>query len=147
MIVNENDKTTALCITVMENLIAADLMVANPLTVKPTDKIAMVDLFMVRNHIGGVPVVEHNGHGDKLVGILTHRDIVLSRFSITTGSLMVQDLMSSPAISCLPDASLKEILRLMLENGVERLPVVDESNYLVGLISHGDILQKVYENI
>jgi CBS domain-containing protein len=131
----------------MESLCAADLMVPNPLTVKPSDKIAMVDLFMVRNHIGGVPVVEHNGQGDKLIGILTHRDIVLSRFSITTGSLMVQDLMSSPAVSCTPDASLKEILRLMLENGVERLPVVDESNYLVGLISHGDILQQVYNRL
>ncbi len=129
----------------MERLRASDLMVKDPLTVKQTDKIAAVDLQMVRNHVGGVPVIEHNTHGDKLVGILTHRDILLSRFTVATGSLQVQDLMSSPAISCPPNANLKDILKLMLENKVERLPVVDEGNYLVGLISHGDILRKVFE--
>jgi CBS domain-containing protein len=73
----------------MERLSAVDLMVKNPLTVKSTDKIAMVDLMMVRNHVGGVPVVEHNERGDKLVGILTHRDILLSGFTVATGSLQV----------------------------------------------------------
>jgi IMP dehydrogenase len=131
----------------MERLSAAGLMVKSPLTVKPTDKIAMVDLLMVRNHVGGVPVVEHNEHGDKLVGVLTHRDILLSRFTVATGSLQVQDLMSSPAIAAHPDTQLKEILKLMLENKVERLPVVNDGNYLIGLISHGDILRKIYENL
>ncbi len=102
---------------------------------------------MVRNHVGGVPVVEHNDHCYKLVGVLTHRDILLSRFTIATGSLQVQDLMSSPAIACNPDAVLKDILKLMLDNKVERLPVVDAGNYLVGLISHGDILRKVHERL
>ncbi len=100
----------------MERLSAVDLMVKNPLTVKSTDKIAMVDLMMVRNHVGGVPVVEHNEHGDKLVGILTHRDILLSRFTVATGSLQVQDLMSSPAIAAHPNAQLKDVLNFMLEN-------------------------------
>jgi len=131
----------------MERLSAAELMVKNPLTVKPSDKIAMVDLLMVRNHVGGVPVIEHNEHGDKLVGVLTHRDIVLSRFTVNTASLQVQDLMSSPAITCQQNATLKEILKLMLENKVERLPVINEGNYLVGLISHGDILRRIYENL
>ncbi len=129
----------------MERLCAADLMVRDPLTVKPTDKIAMVDLLMVRNHVGGVPVVDHNEHGDKLIGILTHRDIILSRFTVATGSLLVQDLMTSPAIACHPNANLKDVLKLMLENKVERLPIVDDGNYLVGLISHGDILRKIYD--
>ncbi len=102
---------------------------------------------MVRNQVGGVPVVKYGENGEKLVGVLTHRDIILSHFTIATGSLQVQDLMSSRTISSHPNANLKDVLKLMLENKVERLPVVDDRNYLIGLISHGDILRKDYDHL
>jgi CBS domain-containing protein len=55
--------------------------------------------------------------------------------------------MSSPAIAAHPNAQLKDVLNLMLENKVERLPVGNDGNYLIGLISHGDILRKIHENL
>ena len=119
---------------------AKDIMVTEMLTVKPKEKVAAADLLMVRNSIGGLPVIED----EKLVGILTQRDIMLSRFSISVGGLQVEDLMTRNPIKITPETSLEEILEIMLTKGVERLPVIKDDK-LVGLVMHGQILKKLYE--
>ncbi|NVM29163.1 MAG: CBS domain-containing protein [Candidatus Helarchaeota archaeon] len=119
---------------------AKDIMVIEMLTVNPKEKVAAADLLMVRNSIGGLPVIED----EKLVGILTQRDIMLSRFSISVGGLQVEDLMTRNPIKITPETSLEEILEIMLTKGVERLPVIKDDK-LVGLVMHGQILKKLYE--
>lgn len=118
-------------------------MLPDPVCVYQTDKIAHVDLMMVRKSIGGCPVLSRENN--QLVGIITQRDIMLSRFSVSVGGMTVQDLMTSPAISCARDTSLREILKIMFEKSVERLPVVDDQNHLVGLIVHDRILNALYK--
>lgn len=56
------------------------------------------------------------------------------------------DVMSSPAITVTPDTSLLDALQLLLRHHVKRLPVVDEQDYLVGLVGRGGILQALSHN-
>ncbi len=119
---------------------AKDIMITDLLTVNPKEKVAAADLLMVRNSIGGLPVIED----EKLVGILTQRDIMLSRFSISVGGLQVEDLMTRKPVTVTPDTSLEEILEIMLTNNVERLPVIKDDK-LVGLVMHGQILKKLHD--
>ncbi|RLF59526.1 MAG: inosine-5-monophosphate dehydrogenase [Thermoplasmata archaeon] len=123
----------------LEDVKARDVMVADLITVSPDAKIAYADLLMTRHSIGGLPVVE----GEKLVGIITQRDIMYAR-SYSVGNLEVRDLMSKEVITVEPETPLKEILRLMLDNKIERIPVVKDGK-LLGLVVHNKILKKVYE--
>jgi CBS-domain-containing membrane protein len=56
--------------------------------------------------------------------------------------MKVRDVMISPVITVKSSATLKEVARLMMENGISALPVVDDHNQLVGIISEGDLLHR-----
>ncbi|MHA1732464.1 MAG: CBS domain-containing protein [Promethearchaeota archaeon] len=129
----------------LQDLTAKDIMLHDVTTITPEMKVARADLKMVRKGIGGLPVVRNGSR--ELVGILTQRDIMLSRFSVSVGGMTVQDLMTAPAVSVKRDTCLKEILEKMFENKVERLPVTDENNRLVGLIVHDRILRELYKSL
>ena len=126
----------------LNEIIAKDVMVSDVVSVAPTDRIGAVDLMMIRSAIGGVPVVNKS---NQLLGIITQRDIMLSRFTASISSSKVEDLMTQNVISCDIDCSLKNLLDRMLKNNVERLPVTDENNKLIGLVVHQNILQKIHE--
>jgi IMP dehydrogenase len=121
----------------LKDVKARDVMVEDLITISPEEKIAFADLLMTRNNIGGLPVVDHG----KIVGIITQRDIMFARH-YEVGRLRAGDLMSRELITVDPDASLKDILSLMLEKKIERLPVVEEGR-LLGLIVHDRILRAV----
>ncbi len=123
----------------LKDLKAEDVMVKKLITVAPDVKIAYADLLMTRNSIGGLPVVKE----EKLVGIITQRDIMYAR-NYSIGNLEVKDLMSKEVVTVEPDTKLKEILKVMLENKIERIPVVKDGK-LVGMVVHNKILKKIYE--
>lgn len=125
----------------MKHLKAADVMIKDVTTIGYDEKIALADLVMTRSSIGGLPVVD----GEKLVGIITQRDIMLAR-NYDIGGLRAEDLMNKTPIIISPDASLKEILKVLLDKKIERLPVV-ENGKLLGLIVHGQILKTVYDSL
>jgi|Deesub1362A_J573_1020465.scaffolds.fasta_scaffold00094_24 CBS domain-containing protein len=125
----------------MENLKAKDLMLKDLITIGPKEKIALADLIMTRNSIGSLPVIED----DKLVGIITQRDIMLAR-NYEIGGLCAGDLMSKPPITVGPEAKLKEILKIMIKHHIERVPVV-ENGKLLGMIVHGRILRALYDSL
>jgi len=125
----------------LNDLKAEDVMVKELVTVSSNVKVAYADLLMTRNSIGGLPVVE----GDKLVGIITQRDIMYAR-TYSIGNLEVKDLMSKKVVTVKPSTLLKEILRIMLENRIERIPVVEDEK-LVGMVVHNKILKKIYETL
>ena len=56
--------------------------------------------------------------------------------------MRVQDLMTAPVLSIGPEASLKDVARIFVENGITGLPVCDAQNHVVGVVSEGDILYK-----
>lgn len=124
----------------LKKIKAKDVMIKELITIGPEEKIALADLIMARSSIGGLPVVDRG----KLVGIITQRDIMLAR-NYEIGGLMTRDLMSKNLITVGPEASLKEILEVMLDKKIERIPVV-ENGKLVGLIVHNRVLRAIYES-
>lgn len=125
----------------MKDLRASDVMITKVTTVSQDEKIALADLIMTRSGIGGLPVVD----GDTLVGIITQRDIMLAR-NYDIGGLNARDLMNKKPITISPDASIKEVLGVLIEKKIERLPVVEDGR-LLGLIVHGRILKAVYDSL
>ena len=82
--------------------------------------------------IGFIPIVE----GDRLVGVITDRDIALRGNPETAPA---RDSMSIEVICCFQDESVEQARQLMAEHNVSRLPVIDRDHHLVGIIKLADI--------
>jgi IMP dehydrogenase len=90
---------------------------------------------MKENKIGGIPIVDHE---QKLVGILTNRDL---RFE-TNGKKKVSEVMTKENLIIAPEGTdLKKAKKILSQYKIEKLPVVSKSGKLVGLITYRDILQ------
>ncbi|MFQ5815924.1 MAG: CBS domain-containing protein [Candidatus Hydrothermarchaeaceae archaeon] len=125
----------------LKDLQAKDVMIKDLITIGPNEKIALADLIMTRNNIGALPVVENS----KIVGIITQRDIMFAR-NYDIGGLMAKDLMSRELITVDENTLIKNVLVLMLDHKIERLPVVRDGK-LVGLIVHDRILRSIYQTL
>jgi IMP dehydrogenase len=117
-------------------------MVVNPLTIHPSATLADALALMTENRISGVPVVEGGGNGKpgKLVGILTNRDV---RFA-TDKRQKVSELMTKDRLVTVREGvSHEEAKRLLHQNRIEKLLVVDGDYKCVGLITVKDIEKAV----
>lgn len=118
----------------------SEIMVKNPLYINPGEKISKTELLMLRKNIGGLPVVDKSR--GNLIGIITQRDIRLARFAMTLDTT-VKDLMTPEPFVIKESTSLKEVLEIMFKNKIERLPVVNDKNELIGLVLQQEILKKL----
>jgi IMP dehydrogenase len=125
---------------------ASEIMVKNPLFVTPDKKISATELLMLRKKIGGLPVVidQKNQH---LIGIITQRDIRLARLamSLESPNTTVKDLMTSEPYVVKGDEVVRNILEIMFEKTIQRLPVINDNGQLIGLIIQSQILKKLFE--
>ena len=123
---------------------ASEVMVKDPLYIAPDDKISMTELLMLKKKIGGLPVIHGN---NKIIGIITQRDIRLARFAMSLDSpnTIVRDLMTPEPIVVREDSTIREMLKLMFDHKIERLPVVNSNNELLGLILQQEILKKLHD--
>ncbi len=111
-------------------------MITDPVTLEPTALLSEALAAMQRFHISGVPITEN----DKLVGILTNRDI---RFE-TSLDRPVAELMTRDHLITVPVGTTLEQARDSLHRyKIEKLPVVDEHGILKGLITMKDIQKKI----
>ena len=107
-------------------------MVTNPITCSPQDTLGHVDRLCGRYRISGVPVVDEQG---LLVGIVTNRDM---RF-VSDKATPVRDIMTlMPLITAEVGVTAERALSLLRHHKVEKLPIVDPSGRLVGLITVKD---------
>ncbi|MBO0868263.1 MAG: IMP dehydrogenase [Micromonosporaceae bacterium] len=107
-------------------------MVTNPITCAPTDTVRDVDALCSRFRISGVPVTAADG---MLLGIITNRD---TRF-ITDKGVLVRDAMTPmPLVTAPVGVGKAEALALLRRHKVEKLPLVDETGKLRGLITVKD---------
>jgi CBS domain-containing protein len=95
---------------------------------------------MAQHNIGALLVTEN----DQVVGIVTERDyarkvVLLSRASKST---LVRDIMTSKVIGVRPEQTCEECMRLMTENRLRHLPVMNDGK-LVGLVSIGDLVKDI----
>ena len=88
---------------------------------------------MAEYHIGGIPVVDDEGH---LVGIVTNRDL---RFERRMDKAIDDVMTSENLVTTHQQTDLAAAAEILQENKIEKLPVVDSSNRLVGLITYKDI--------
>jgi len=108
-------------------------MVVNPVTIHPDETLADALRLMADHHISGIPVVER-GSG-KLVGILTNRDV---RFATEPGQ-PVAELMTRKVVTVRENVRREEAKRLLHQNRIEKLIVVDDAYRCIGLITVKDI--------
>src|ERR671932_1808541 len=114
-----------------------DLMTANPCSIDAEQTVAHAAKMMRDEDVGLAPIVE----GDKLVGTLTDRDIAIRVVAEgkDPNQTTVREIASTSLVTVDPQQDLDEALRLMAQNQVRRLPVVEEDGRLVGVVAQADI--------
>lgn len=121
---------------------AGDICNRQVVTVSPDDSIRTAAELMREHHVGDVVVAERSGGFLAPLGILTDRDIVVEVIAENVGldEVTVRDTMSDQLITAKEDDDLLGTLMQMRENGVRRLPVVDNKGQLVGILTADDVI-------
>ncbi|WDC84599.1 CBS domain-containing protein [Caloramator sp. mosi_1] len=113
-----------------------DIMTREVVTVTPNTPVTEVANLMKNYNIGSVPVCE----GNRVVGIITDRDIVLRdvAYGKNPGEVLARDVMTVGITTINSDNDIHDAARLMAEKQIRRLPVVEDGR-LVGMLALGDI--------
>jgi len=110
-------------------------MIVDPITLEVNATIGDALILMKENKIGGIPIIDK---GNKLVGILTNRDL---RFE-TDRKRKVSEVMTKENLIIAPEGTdLKKAEKILRQYKIEKLPVVSKQGKLIGLITYRDILQ------
>lgn len=145
---------------------AEDIMIRDVLTISPEDGIEKVAKILVETGISGLPVVNEDG---KVVGIITEGDLVYQQKKLNIPAYLnfldilvplgreefledlkkmtafkVEDLMTKDVIMVGEKTNITEIATLMVENKINRVPVVDQEQRLLGIITRHDIIKHIY---
>jgi CBS domain-containing protein len=126
-----------------------DIMVKEVSTLGRNDTLDLADDIMTLDRIRHLPVLEEG----QVVGVVSQRDLFRSALAAALGygekaqktllrTIRVKEVMSEPAITVSPEATVKEAARLMIEKKIGCLPVV-ERHALVGIVTETDILRYV----
>ncbi|ROL55999.1 IMP dehydrogenase [Bacteroidetes/Chlorobi group bacterium Naka2016] len=111
-------------------------MIMNPITLGPNNTIRDALELMAKFHISGIPIVDGN---KKLIGIVTNRDL---RFNPALDT-PIEEVMTKENLITVPEGTtLEQAERILQENRIEKLPVVDKNFILKGLITVKDIQKK-----
>ena len=119
---------------------AEDIIVRDVITISPNYTVEDAERIMEEYSVSGLPVVDEN---DELLGIITTRDVKY----IQNKSTLVKDAMTKNVVHGNEEITHDEAMNIMYENRIERLPIVDKNNKLIGMITLRDILKrKQYPN-
>ena len=108
-------------------------MIYHPVTIQSDATVADALDLMAEYHIGGIPVVDKE---NRLVGIVTNRDL---RFERNIGRPIDEVMTKENLVTTHQQTDLFAASQIMQENKIEKLPVVDDENHLIGLITYKDI--------
>ena len=108
-------------------------MIYDPVTIRCGKTVADALEMMAEYHIGGIPVVDDGNH---LVGIVTNRDL---RFERRLDKKIDEVMTHEHLVTTHQTTDLMAAAQILQENKIEKLPVVDKDNHLVGLITYKDI--------
>lgn len=114
-------------------------MIYDPVTISPDANVGNALAMMKKHHIGGIPVVDANGF---LIGIVTNRDL---RFQEDM-QLPISEVMTKENLVTAPKGiTLADATKILQHSKVEKLPVVDNDDKLIGLITYKDLM-KIKDN-
>ena len=120
------------------------VMTKNPVCCLPDDMVAKVAQLMKRENIGPIPVIE-NEESRKLVGIVTDRDLALK--IVAEGrdakSTKVEAVMTRKVVTCRAEDDLQIALDAMSKHQLRRIPIVDNDNKILGIISQADVATRI----
>jgi CBS domain-containing protein len=117
----------------------SEVMTRDVQTIRPDQTAREAASFMLRADAGSIPVTD----GDRLVGMITDRDIAVRGVAEGHGpDTPVRELMSSDIICARVDDDTDDVAARMSEAQVRRLPVIDENEQLCGIVSLGDLSQQ-----
>jgi CBS domain-containing protein len=117
-----------------------EIMTADPACCTSQTGLQEVAQMMVDNACGEIPVVE-NRKNNLPIGVITDRDIVCRTVArgLNPLDLTVADCMSKPCVTVTPDMSVEECSRILEENKIRRVPVVDADGSCCGIVALADI--------
>ncbi|MCE5330274.1 CBS domain-containing protein [bacterium] len=152
----------------MTDLLAKDIMTENVVTINQEASIKELSELLLDNNISGVPVVNDDG---KMVGIATEGDVIvkdtdlhfpryfklldsiiylesLTKFKNSLKkhlAIKVSEIMTPRVVSCLPETLVEDVANLMVNNKVNRIPVVSEDGKPIGIITRADIVKSMVQ--
>jgi CBS domain-containing protein len=113
------------------------------------DSVLMAAQLMREHHVGDVVIVDRRNDQIIPVGILTDRDIVLELVAklVDVQSVTVADAMSGDLLLAKENDSVTNLVELMQNKGVRRVPVVDDKGTLVGIVAVDDLVDLMAEQL
>lgn len=122
-------------------MLIRDVMTRTPVCCNPTDKLDAVARQMLDHSCGEIPVCQ----GEKVIGVITDRDITCRVVAAGKSPMAVpaSDIMTRNVCVIRDSEKLDAALQLMEEELVRRLPVVDGTGKIVGIVSQADLIARV----
>ncbi|CAL8480901.1 CBS domain-containing protein [Caballeronia sp. S22] len=114
----------------------AEVMTRDAVTLGPTESMRQAAKIMDELNVGALPICD----GEKLVGMLTDRDIVVR--GVSAGASVdtpIESLLSEPVAWCFETDDVADVQERMAREQIRRMPVVDNQKHLIGIIAIGDI--------
>ncbi|MEU1473931.1 CBS domain-containing protein [Streptomyces sp. NPDC001668] len=126
----------------MKSRTVGEVMTSDVVRAHPTTSFREVIRLLERHRISGVPIVDDD---DKVIGVISGTDLVREqahRADVGEGRAgTAEQLMSTPAVTVHPEQPVPGAARVMERHGIERLPVVDEEDRLIGIATRRDLLR------
>ena len=120
-----------------------DAMTSNPTTITAETSLEEAARLMKNEDVGALPIVD----GERLVGMVTDRDIAIRGVAEGRTSATVGEIASKDVVTIDPQQGLEEAARLMAEHQVRRLPVCEEDGRLVGILAQADVAQSGHDTL
>ena len=131
----------------MSKSLAIKLSERELITVNENDQLLEAIKKLAKYSIGAIPVINSS---KKLTGIISERDIVkeiAKNEDLDYSILFVHQLMTKKVICCESDVLSDKLMELMTKNKVRHIPIVDNNNHPIGIVSIGDVVNRLIEKI
>ena len=131
----------------MSKTLAIKLSERELITVDENDQLLEAIKKLAKYNIGAIPVLNSD---KQLAGIISERDIVkelAKNEKMDCSILFVNQLMTKKVIYCENDVLSDKLMELMTKNKVRHIPIVNKNNYPIGIVSIGDVVNRLIEKI
>ena len=125
-------------------MLCREIMTPNPEYVLPSDPVMKAAQLMKSEDVGPIPIVDDKD-GKRLAGIVTDRDLAITVVAEARDprTTLVKEVMTDDVVTCKENEDVNNALKLMQENQVRRIPVVDQSDHLLGIIAQADVATRL----